>query len=93
MLAILANSVPRSSALVCAGRLRMTDLNGGPQDVANLTDKLAFVLADRAPGNLLDLCNRPYRTVAVDFVQEQSIARTSVLPRRARVAATTLEAA
>jgi len=49
-------------------------LNGGLQDAGNLADKLARVLVDGAPDNLLDLYNLQRRTVAVDFVQEQTIA-------------------
>jgi 3-(3-hydroxy-phenyl)propionate hydroxylase len=49
-------------------------LNGGIQDAANLADKLAQVVLEGAPDDLLDLYSRQRRTVAVDFVQEQSIA-------------------
>jgi 3-(3-hydroxy-phenyl)propionate hydroxylase len=49
-------------------------LNGGIQDAANLSDKLVQVLLDGAPEQLLDLYSRQRRTVAVEFVQEQSIA-------------------
>jgi len=49
-------------------------LNGGIQDAANLAEKLARVLLDRAPGHLLDLYSLQRRTVATEFVQEQSIA-------------------
>jgi 3-(3-hydroxy-phenyl)propionate hydroxylase len=49
-------------------------LNGGIQDAANLSEKLAQVVLDGAPEALLDLYSRQRRTVAVDFVQEQSIA-------------------
>ncbi len=49
-------------------------LNGGLQDGANLSDKLARILLDGAPDRLLDLYDRQRRTVAVEFVQEQSIA-------------------
>src|SRR5688572_2672434 len=48
-------------------------LNGGIQDAANLSDKLARVLLDGAPETLLDTYGRQRRTVAVEFVQEQSI--------------------
>jgi 3-(3-hydroxy-phenyl)propionate hydroxylase len=54
-------------------------LNGGLQDAGNLADKLACVLLDAAPDNLLDLYNRQRRTVAVDFVQEQTIANKKQL--------------
>jgi 3-(3-hydroxy-phenyl)propionate hydroxylase len=49
-------------------------LNGGIQDAANLCDKLARILIERAPDRLLDLYDLQRRTVAVEFVQEQSIA-------------------
>jgi 3-(3-hydroxy-phenyl)propionate hydroxylase len=54
-------------------------LNGGIQDAVNLCDKLARILkggqSERARAErLLDLYDRQRRTVAVEFVQEQSIA-------------------
>ena len=49
-------------------------LNGGLQDGANLSDKLARILLDGATDRLLDIYDRQRRTVAVEFVQEQSIA-------------------
>jgi 3-(3-hydroxy-phenyl)propionate hydroxylase len=49
-------------------------LNGGIQDAANLAEKLARILLDHAPEHLLDIYDRQRRTVAVEFVQEQSIA-------------------
>ncbi|MEA2938924.1 MAG: hypothetical protein QOC56_2428 [Alphaproteobacteria bacterium] len=49
-------------------------LNGGIQDAVNLCDKLAHVLLYGAPERLLDLYDLQRRTVAVEFVQEQSIA-------------------
>jgi 3-(3-hydroxy-phenyl)propionate hydroxylase len=49
-------------------------LNGGIQDAANLTEKLGRVLLDGAPKDLLDLYSLQRRTVATEFVQEQSIA-------------------
>ena len=49
-------------------------LNGGIQDAANLADKLARVLMGGESERLLDLYDRQRRTVAVEFVQEQSIA-------------------
>jgi len=49
-------------------------LNGGIQDAANLADKLIRITLDRAPERLLDLYNLQRRTVAIEFVQEQSIA-------------------
>ena len=49
-------------------------LNGGLQDAANLSEKLARVLTDSAPDSLLDLYSLQRRTVSIEFVQEQSIA-------------------
>jgi 3-(3-hydroxy-phenyl)propionate hydroxylase len=49
-------------------------LNGGLQDGANLSDKLARVILDGASDRLLDIYDRQRRTVATEFVQEQSIA-------------------
>jgi 3-(3-hydroxy-phenyl)propionate hydroxylase len=49
-------------------------LNGGLQDGANLSDKLARILLDGASERLLDVYDRQRRTVATEFVQEQSIA-------------------
>jgi 3-(3-hydroxy-phenyl)propionate hydroxylase len=49
-------------------------LNGGIQDAVNLADKLARVMLGGEPDTLLDLYDLQRRTVAVEFVQEQSIA-------------------
>jgi 3-(3-hydroxy-phenyl)propionate hydroxylase len=49
-------------------------LNGGIQDAVNLADKLGDVLLEGKPDRLLDLYDLQRRTVAVEFVQEQSIA-------------------
>ena len=57
-------------------------LNGGIQDAANLSEKLAQVILDGAPDELLDLYSRQRRTVAVEFVQEQSIANKKRLEAR-----------
>ena len=57
-------------------------LNGGIQDAANLSDKLARILLDGAPEHLLDLYDRQRRTVATEFVQEQSIANKKRLEAR-----------
>ncbi len=57
-------------------------LNGGIQDAANLTGKLAQVMLEGAPSELLDLYSRQRRTVAVEFVQEQSIANKKRLEAR-----------
>jgi 3-(3-hydroxy-phenyl)propionate hydroxylase len=57
-------------------------LNGGIQDAANLADKLAQVMLEDAPGELLDLYSRQRRAVAIEFVQEQSIANKKRLEAR-----------
>ena len=49
-------------------------LNGGIQDGANLSDKLARILLGGESERLLDLYDLQRRTVAIEFVQEQSIA-------------------
>jgi 3-(3-hydroxy-phenyl)propionate hydroxylase len=49
-------------------------LNGGIQDAVNLADKLARVMLGGESERLLDLYDRQRRTVAIEFVQEQSIA-------------------
>ena len=48
-------------------------LNGGIQDAANLSQKLAAVLLDGAPERELDLYDKQRRTVAIEFVQQQTI--------------------
>jgi 3-(3-hydroxy-phenyl)propionate hydroxylase len=57
-------------------------LNGGIQDAVNLSDKLARVLLDNEPERLLDLYDLQRRTVAVEFVQEQSITNKNRLEAR-----------
>jgi 3-(3-hydroxy-phenyl)propionate hydroxylase len=57
-------------------------LNGGFQDAANLAEKLAAVLLDDAPERLLDLYDLQRRTVAVEFVQQQSIENKRRLEER-----------
>ncbi len=49
-------------------------LNGGIQDAANLCEKLARILLGGDSDRLLDLYDVQRRTVATEFVQEQSIA-------------------
>jgi len=49
-------------------------LNGGLQDAANLAEKLCAILLDGASLELLDLYDLQRRTLATEFVQEQSIA-------------------
>jgi len=57
-------------------------LNGGIQDAANLCEKLGKVLLDNEPDALLDLYSLQRRTVATEFVQEQSIANKKRLEAR-----------
>ena len=57
-------------------------LNGGIQDAANLCEKLAQVILEKAPDEILDLYSRQRRAVAVEFVQEQSIANKKRLEAR-----------
>ncbi|HUK60008.1 MAG TPA: FAD-dependent monooxygenase [Stellaceae bacterium] len=57
-------------------------LNGGLQDAANLADKLARVIKEGAPDALLDLYDRQRRTVASEFVQQQSIENKRRLEER-----------
>jgi 3-(3-hydroxy-phenyl)propionate hydroxylase len=54
-------------------------LNGGIQDAANLCDKLVRIMRDGESERLLDLYDRQRRAVAVEFVQEQSIANKNRL--------------
>ena len=49
-------------------------LNGGIQDAVNLADKLVRLFLDGASERLLDLYDLQRPTVAIEFVQEQSIA-------------------
>ena len=48
-------------------------LNGGIQDAANLSEKLAKVCRGEADDSLLDRYDRQRRTVNIEFVQEYSI--------------------
>ncbi len=48
-------------------------LNGGIQDACNLAEKLVRILKNGAPDTLLDVYERQRRTVALEFVQTQSI--------------------
>jgi 3-(3-hydroxy-phenyl)propionate hydroxylase len=57
-------------------------LNGGIQDAASLAEKLSAVLLDKAPDALLDLYSLQRRTVATEFVQEQSIMNKKRLEAR-----------
>jgi len=57
-------------------------LNGGIQDAVNLSDKLLRITRDGAPERLLDLYDLQRRTVAIEFVQEQSIANKKRLEAR-----------
>lgn len=57
-------------------------LNGGIQDAANLSAKLAAVLLDGDSDRQLDLYDTQRRTVAVEFVQHQSIENKQRLEAR-----------
>jgi 3-(3-hydroxy-phenyl)propionate hydroxylase len=57
-------------------------LNGGIQDAVNLSDKLVRICLDGALEPLLDLYDLQRRTVAIEFVQEQSIANKKRLEAR-----------
>jgi 3-(3-hydroxy-phenyl)propionate hydroxylase len=54
-------------------------LNCGLQDAMNLTDKLARVISEEAPDDLLDLYVRQRRTANVEYVQEASIRNKRLL--------------
>jgi len=57
-------------------------LNGGFQDAANLADKLAHMILEGADQSLLDLYDLQRRTVAVEFVQQQTIENKRRLEER-----------
>jgi 3-(3-hydroxy-phenyl)propionate hydroxylase len=57
-------------------------LNGGIQDAVSISDKLARIVLDQESDALLDLYDRQRRAVAVEFVQEQSIANKKRLEAR-----------
>jgi 3-(3-hydroxy-phenyl)propionate hydroxylase len=57
-------------------------LNGGLQDAGNLAEKLASVVLGGEPEALLDLYDLQRRTVASEFVQQQSIANKKRLEER-----------
>jgi 3-(3-hydroxy-phenyl)propionate hydroxylase len=57
-------------------------LNGGFQDAANLADKLAAVLLEGASERQLDLYNKQRRTVAIEFVQHQTMENKTRLEAR-----------
>jgi len=57
-------------------------LNGGIQDAVNLCEKLIEVLLAGASDRLLDLYDLQRRTVAIEFVQEQTIANKKRLEAR-----------
>lgn len=59
-------------------------LNGGLQDAGNLAGKLAAVMLDGSPDALFDLYDLQRRTVASEFVQQQSIANKKRLEERDR---------
>ena len=57
-------------------------LNGGIQDAVNLSNKIVRIMRDGAAERLLDLYNLQRRTLAIEFVQEQSIANKKRLEAR-----------
>lgn len=57
-------------------------MNGGIHDAINLADKLVRVLRDGEPDDLLDLYDRQRRTIAVDYVQAQTIRNKKMLDER-----------
>jgi 2-polyprenyl-6-methoxyphenol hydroxylase-like FAD-dependent oxidoreductase len=57
-------------------------LNGGIQDAMNLCDKLTRIILGGESERLLDLYDLQRRTVAMEFVQEQSIANKKRLEAR-----------
>ena len=57
-------------------------MNGGIHDAINLADKLVRVLHGDAPDDLLDLYDRQRRTIAVDYVQAQTIRNKKMLDER-----------
>jgi 3-(3-hydroxy-phenyl)propionate hydroxylase len=57
-------------------------LNGGIQDAVNLCGKLAAVMLDGADERVLDLYDLQRRTVAIEFVQQQSIENKKRLEAR-----------
>lgn len=57
-------------------------MNGGIHDAINLADKLVKVLVDGESHDLLDLYDRQRRTVAVDYVQTQTIRNKKMLDER-----------
>jgi 3-(3-hydroxy-phenyl)propionate hydroxylase len=57
-------------------------LNGGLQDAGNLAGKLSDVLLNGQPDRVLDLYSLQRRTVATEFVQQQSIANKKTLEER-----------
>ena len=57
-------------------------LNGGLQDAGNLGEKLAQVLLGGGPDALFDLYDLQRRTIACEFVQQQTIANKQRLEER-----------
>jgi 3-(3-hydroxy-phenyl)propionate hydroxylase len=57
-------------------------LNGGIQDAGNLSDELLRIMRDGAPERPLDLYYLQRRTVAIEIVQELSIANKKRLEAR-----------
>ncbi|MDB5571879.1 MAG: FAD-binding monooxygenase [Hyphomicrobiales bacterium] len=57
-------------------------LNGGLQDAANVSEKLARVMLNGESDRLLDLYSLQRRTVSIEFVQAQSIANKKRLEEK-----------
>ena len=57
-------------------------MNGGIHDAINLADKLSKVWLDETADDLLDLYDRQRRTIAVDYVQAQTIRNKKLLDER-----------
>ena len=57
-------------------------MNGGIHDAINLADKLAKVWVGESADDLLDLYDRQRRTIAVDYVQAQTIRNKKLLDER-----------
>lgn len=57
-------------------------MNGGIHDAINLADKLAKVWLGESQDDLLDLYDRQRRTIAVDYVQAQTIRNKKLLDER-----------
>jgi len=57
-------------------------MNGGLHDAFNLSEKLVEILQGRAPEDLLDVYDRQRRSVALQFVQEQTIRNKKLMEEK-----------